>query len=532
VKPWITRMEAVSAAGFGVDALVDAVAAGRSLARPVPWASPALRSPFAALAGAGDAEAMLLAVVGAVRPDEPCGLVVATSSGAISGPFERWHAGAHAAGAPTDTWGWRQAPTNRVAARLGLAPATTLSVACASGTAAFEVARGWLRSGRCARVVVAGVDALSLYVHAGFAGLGALAREGCRPFAADRDGLVLGEGAAAFLVETPSSACAAGRSPLAALLGCGLSQDGVHLTAPDRTGAGLGRAARAALADAGLAPGDVGVVSAHATGTVFNDAMEARALTALFGGPVPLHACKPVTGHALGAAGALEAAVVLALLGGAAPPPPLAVTDPDCPIVVAPCRSPRVGLSVSAAFGGVNAAVVFGPPGPEDGAVAAPRAVRAAATARLATDTLPLQTIFPGAPPTLGRADNYVRAGIGVLAQIAREPAFGPDTAVVLASDAGCHAADLRYHAGLLEGGAAHASRLHFSYTVPGAPVAEASILLGLRGPVLVFCGAPEAADAEARRLVAEGTVASAIGVRVHAPGPDAEAEATLYVPS
>jgi hypothetical protein len=530
MRPWITRMEAVSAAGWGVEALVDAVAAGRSLACPVPWASPALRSPFAALAHAGDAEAMLLAVAEAVRPAEACGLVVATSSGAISGPFERWHAGAHAAGAPTDTWGWRQAPTLHVAARLGLAPATTLSVACASGTAAFEVARGWLRAGRCERVIVAGVDALSLYVHAGFAGLGALAREGCRPFAADRDGLVLGEGAAAFLVETPASARAARRAPLAALLGCGLSQDGVHLTAPDRTGAGLGRAARAALADAGLAPGDIGVVSAHATGTVFNDAMEARALTALFGGPVPLHACKPVTGHTLGAAGALEAAVVIALLGGAPPPPALVVTDPDCPIVVAPCRSPRTGLSVSAAFGGVNAAVVFGPP--EDAPVAPARAVRADATARLATDVLPLQTIFPGAPPTLGRADTYVRAGIGVLAQIAGAPVFGPDTAVVLASDANCHAADLRYHVGLLDGGPAHASRLHFSYTVPGAPVAEASILLGLRGPVLVFCGAPTRADDEARRLVAEGTVESAVAVRVHAPGPYAEAEATLYVPS
>lgn len=550
MTPWITRMDAVSAAGHGVEALVDAVVAGRSLATPVPWAADGLRAPFAALAHAGGAEAMLLAVVESVRPAEgqgagATGLVVATSSGAISGPFERWHREVLAAGGPTGRSGWRQLPTERVAARFGLTPATTLSVACASGTAAFEVARGWLRSGRCERVIVAGVDALSLYIHAGFGGLGALARGAARPFAADRDGLLLGEGAAAFLVETPASARAAGRTPLAALLGCGLSQDGVHLTAPDRTGAGLGRAAHAALVDAGLAPGDIGVVSAHATATVFNDAMEARALAALFEGPVPLHACKPVIGHTLGAAGALEAAVVLAILQGAAPPPPLEVTAADCPIVVAPCRDPRVGLSVSAAFGGVNAAVVFGPPPLEERA-APVRAVRAVATSRVATDDLPLARVFPGAPPTLGRADAYVRGGIAALAQlrdtVAGDPSdqrsgepsspFGPETAVVLASASNCHAADLRYHAGLVEGGPAHASRLHFSYTVPGGPVAEASILLGLRGPVLVYCGPGECAAEEARRLVADGVAPSAVALVIEAPGAFADAHATLYAPS
>ncbi|MDP2305994.1 MAG: beta-ketoacyl synthase N-terminal-like domain-containing protein [Pseudomonadota bacterium] len=531
-------MQAVSAAGWGVDALVDAVVSGRSLARPVPWATEALRSPFAALANAGSAEDMLLSVVESVAPGEGAGLVVATSSGAISGPFEAWHRDTRASGHPAETWAWRQLPTARVAARLGLAPHRTLSVACASGTAAFEVARGWLRAGRCERVVVAGVDALSLYIHAGFAGLGALAKGGSRPFAVDRDGLVLGEGAAAFLLETPASARASGRTPLAALLGCGLSQDGVHLTAPDRTGAGLGRAARAALIDAGLEPGDIGVVSAHATATVFNDAMEARALAALFEGPVPLHACKPVLGHTLGAAGALEAAVLLAILEGAPAPAPLSVTAPDCPMTVAPCRDPRHGLSVSAAFGGVNAAVVFGPASGELRSEAALRPVHAAATARVATDDLPLARVFPGAPPTLGRADAYVRGGIAALAALrsaAAQPSpapLSPETAVVLASASNCHAADLRYHAGLLDGGPAQASRLHFSYTVPGAPVAEASILLGLRGPVLVFCDPGECADEEARRLVSQGIAPSAVALAIEAPGSFAEAVATLYVPS
>ncbi|MFN7147674.1 MAG: hypothetical protein ACK4YP_28150, partial [Myxococcota bacterium] len=356
-----------------------------------------------------------------------------------------------------------------------------------------------------------------------------------RPFGAGRDGLLLGEAAAAFLLETPASAVAARRAPMVALLGCGLSQDGVHLTAPDRTGGGLARATRAALAEGGVSAAEVGAVSAHATSTVFNDAMEARALTSVFDGPVPLHALKPVVGHTLGAAGAIEAALLVALLRGAPAPAPPDVSDPDCPIVPAPARDPKIGLSVSAAFGGVNAAVVFGPatvPAAahgsglrgerEAGPTSRPRedggGVAGGATPPpqeedpdIATEDLPLSRMFPGAPTALGRADAYVRAGIAVLAEV--RDALGPDTAVVLASASNCHAADVRYHAGLLDGGPPHASRLHFSYTIPGAPVAEAAILLGLRGPVLSFCDGPARAHEEAARLARSGTPAVAVTV-------------------
>jgi 3-oxoacyl-[acyl-carrier-protein] synthase II len=537
MRPWVTRMEAVSAAGAGVEALAAAITRGHPLRSAVPWDTPGLKSPFAALAHGGSAEELLIRVVEAVAPPEGAALIVATSSGAISGDFERWHAEARASGAPLDVAGWRQGPTARVAARIGAHDHATISVACASGTSAFEIARGWLRAGLAERVIVAGVDALSLYIHAGFAGLGALSATGGRAFAADRDGLMLGEGAAAFLVETPASARAAGRAPLCAIYGCGLSQDGVHLTAPDRTGAGLARAANAALRDAGLAHGDIGTVSAHGTSTAFNDAMEARALAAVFGGPVPLHAAKPVIGHTLGAAGALEAAALIAYLNGAEPPPPIVVTADDCPIVMAPCVSPRFGLSVSAAFGGVDAAVVFGPATDEPvtpletggspfASGPSARAVRRGRTASIATDELPLAKVFPGAPPALGRADAYTRAGIAALAALRDD--LTPDTAVVLASASNCHAADLRYHQGLLDGGPPQASRMHFSYTVPGAPVAEASILLGLRGPVHVFCDDGARAHVEARRLVAEGAP-RAVALVVEAPGGWADATATVY---
>ena len=209
------------------------------------------------------------------------------------------------------------------------------------------------------------------------------------------------------------------------------------------------------------------------------------------------------------------------------------------PITVAPCRDARVGFSVSAAFGGVNAAIVFGPVrgGGEDDRPSSRREVAAIATARVATDDLPLARVFPGAPPTLGRADAYVRGGIAALAAVRNIAAdvapgvFGPDTAVVLASASNCHAADLRYHAGLVDGGPAQASRLHFSYTVPGAPAAEASILLGLRAPVLVYCADGACAEDEARRLVAEGVVPSAVALRIESPGSFADAEAILLAP-
>lgn len=524
MNPWITRVDCFSAAGRGIGRLAEAVTAGVPLGRPVPWAQPGLRAPFAALlAERMPVEALLEELVRAVLPAEGgAGLVVATTSGAISGGFEAWHRAGGADGPRVPASGdwpsdrregeglWRQDPGRSVAARLGLAPVTTLSVACASGTAAFTVATNWLRDGLCARVVVVGIDVLSLYIHAGFAGLGALSPTTSRPFAADRDGLLIGEGGAAFLLEAPGGP----RPPLATVLGLGLSQDAVHLTAPDRTGGGLLRAATMACQDADA----VDCVSAHATGTPFNDAMEARALDTLFGRPVPLHAAKPVIGHTLGAAGALEIAALLAYLNGATPPPP---RDPgDCPIRIAPCRDPRVGLKLSAAFGGVNAALLLGPDAPSS---LRARAVTRTHTGEAAGTSFPLDQL--GAPPTLGRADLYVRAGIAAL----RELPIAEDTALVLSSESNCRLADLRYHRDLVERGPAQVSRVHFTYTIPGSPLAEASILRHARGPVLALCDGPEAGRAEAERLVRWGLAPAAIAVHVEAPGAEARAVAVRY---
>lgn len=520
----VTRMDAWTAAGRGVERLVDAVHAGRSLQRSIEG----FPAPVAALTEAADVTTLLREVVAGVHPGAAggrVGLVVGTTSGAISGAFEAWMR----RGAPTAEEGrWRSLPAREVAAGLGLAPVTTVSVACASSTVAFEIGAAWLRAGRCDRVIVAGVDKHSLYIHAGFAGLGALGPRGSRPFSADRDGLLLGEGAAAFLLEPVESALSA---PLAALLGAATTQDAFHLTAPRPEGTGLARAIRGALAMAHVDPTEIDAVSAHGTGTVLNDAAEARALIEALGGPVPLHAIKGVVGHCLGAAGAIEAAVVIAALNGAPLPRP-----PVTPLLST--RRPgsvATALSVNAAFGGLNAAIVFGRdfaslPQAAAGAGREPRDLRSTELARFRARTLSLPSVWPGAPPALGRADRYVRAGVRLCREVA--PQLRPDDLIVLRSARDCRAADLRYYSGVLARGLAGASRLHFPYTVPGAPLAEGSIAAGLGHAAWVLCEAYDAGVDPAALLRGAG-YRRLVLLRVDAESDDparfATASATLY---
>ncbi|GDX80142.1 hypothetical protein LBMAG42_19530 [Deltaproteobacteria bacterium] len=527
----ITRMDAWTAAGRGVERLLDAVCVGRPLQRELGG----FPAPIAALPEEVDVTTLLREVVAGVLPTAGAGrvgLVVGTTSGAISGGFEAWmRRGAK----PAEELRWRSAPALAVAGALGLAPVTTVSVACASSTLAFEIGAAWIRGGRCDRVIVAGVDKHSLYIHAGFAGLGALGPTGSRPFSVDRDGLLLGEGAAAFLLEPAACALSA---PLAALLGAATSQDAYHLTAPRPDGAGLARAIQRALAIAALDSSEIDAVSAHGTGTVLNDAAEAQALITAFGGAVPLHAIKGVVGHCLGAAGAVEAAVVIAALNGAPLPAPpvtalLATRQPG---------EVRHAISVSAAFGGLNAAVVFGrvgaghspaAPGREAvGGVPLPEAStpRSTELSRFRARKLPLSTVWPGAPAALGRADRYVRAGVRLCRDVAPHLQF--DDLIVLRSARDCRSADLRYFSGVLARGFAGSSRLHFPYTVPGAPLAEGSIAAGLRHAAWVLCDADDAAVDPAALLRGAG-YRRVVLLRVDAASDDparfAIASATLY---
>jgi 3-oxoacyl-[acyl-carrier-protein] synthase II len=254
-----------------------------------------------------------------------------------------------------------------VAAELGLGgPTTVLAGACAAGNYALGSALDLIRLERADGVLAGGTDAFSRVAFTGFARLGALAPVACRPFSVDRDGLVLGEGAAMLVVESESAAVARGAEPLAELAGIGLSGDAFHIVSPDPQGRGAARATAAALEDAGVASGEVDYISAHGTGTPTNDRAEVAAARAVFGpGGPPMSSIKALTGHGLGAASALEAvACALALREQIAPPTwNFTNADPGCAWDVIPNEPREVKLEVivsnAYAFGGANAAIVL-----------------------------------------------------------------------------------------------------------------------------------------------------------------------------
>lgn len=239
-------------------------------------------------------------------------------------------------------------------------PAALLSNACASSGKVFASARRWLGAGVVDAVLVGGADSLCQTTLRGFRALGVLSEETTRPFSAERHGINIGEGAAFALLER------SGEGPR--LLGAGESADAHHMSAPDPEGLGARLAMQAALADAGLPAEAVDHINAHGTGTLLNDAMEARAIRAVFGCADPsVVSTKGYVGHTLGAAGATEAVFVLeALCAGWTPASAGAEpVDPELGIDVATGVREvalHVALSNSFAFGGSNVSLVFGAP--------------------------------------------------------------------------------------------------------------------------------------------------------------------------
>jgi len=354
---------AVSAAGDGVTALWDAVLRAEPLARVVTrYDTAGLRTRVAALHPRGlDPLAMCLAAareaLGDNDIDPDMTLLVGTSLGGAA-RWEAWHRGV-VLGAPEapPAVAMHDDVAPAVAAALGIrGPALTVSTACTSSAAALITAMDMIRGGEVRAALVLGVDTLGAFVHAGFDRLGALSPDTVTPcpFAADRAGLWLGEGCAAMLL---------GAGPGVGVLRGGASAaDGVHMTAPDRAGDGLRRAITAALRDAECDLREVAWVSAHATCTRHNDAMEAQALRAVFGDAVPpVHGAKPVLGHTLGACGVIEAVLaLLALRHRVRPPTRARALDPVMPLDdTARPMGPGVALSLNAAMGGHNTALVL-----------------------------------------------------------------------------------------------------------------------------------------------------------------------------
>ena len=239
-------------------------------------------------------------------------------------------------------------------------PAFTLSTACSSSARAIISGQRLIAAGLADAAIVGGADTLSRMPVNGFDSLESLSAARCLPFARDRRGITIGEGAALMLLTREPQ-------PIA-LLGVGESSDAWHISAPHPEGAGAIRAIEQALRDAGLTPEQVGYINLHGTATPLNDAIEARVVNALFGDRVPCSSTKHLTGHTLGAAGITEAALSMLILQRNLPLPaqdfsqsPPDPALPPCGIIRQPQTLARPTiLSTSFAFGGNNAAILLG----------------------------------------------------------------------------------------------------------------------------------------------------------------------------
>jgi 3-oxoacyl-[acyl-carrier-protein] synthase II len=254
-----------------------------------------------------------------------------------------------------------------VAERLGAErPPVAVSTACAAGSDAILLGTELIRSGAASVCVCGGAEVLTDRKRAAHSALGTLSPTTLRPFDLRHDGMLPGEGAAFLVLESEESAQQRGVQVLARLRGVGSANDAAGMTSPDREGRGARLAIARALADAGIESRDVGLVKAHGSGTPANDQAERQAFRWVFGDGrrPPVFGTKGVFGHALGAAGAMEAIALLLALRTNVVPPIVGLEAPDpefpCPLVIGTRMdcSAEIGLSVSQGFGGCASCLV------------------------------------------------------------------------------------------------------------------------------------------------------------------------------
>lgn len=448
--------------------------------------------------------------------------VIGTSGGAMDALCAAF--AARERGAPLTRDGARDVPYFAPLSALDELPAAApesrvqVLAACASATIAIGIGCRWLELGHADLVIAGGYDALSTFIAAGFESLGATSEARPRPFRVDRDGMSLGEGAALLALMRSDGE----RVPaLGQILGFGASCDAVHVTAPDRTGHGLYRAASAALHDADVEPDAVDFVSAHATATPFNDAAEARALAAVFGSNaarVPIHPFKASIGHTLGASGALETLAAFDAIAGGVHPAAAGAgpIDPDFRGVLLQTNlgAPSAfALKLSAAFGGANASLVLAGAERERarGPVRAPRAVHVAAVGapceRL--DVSVLGERAAALETKLSRLDPLSEYAVAAVADVAARCSWVADgsvVGVVVGTATATIEANERFDARLRARGARAAEPRRFPATSPNLCAGDCAIVFGLTGPVL-SAGAGLAASIEAL-LIAHDLIA------------------------
>jgi nodulation protein E len=297
-----------------------------------------------------------------------CGSAVGGQAAIEKGFEDLWVAGRGRVHPLTIPKTMANAGASQISMDLGVSgPTYTVSTACSSANHAIGQAFRMVRSGETAMAVTGGSEAFfTIGMLRAWEAMRVIAPDTCRPFSKDRRGMILGEGGAMMILEPFEAAQARGAKIYGEICGFGMTSDAHHLTQP--TVEGPARAMRAALRDAGLAPEQIGYINAHGTGTPGNDPVETRAIRSVFGAhanQLAVSSTKSLHGHALGAAGALEAvATILALQRGILPPTAnYSEPDPECDLDYVPNqpRAARVGaaLSNSFAFGGLNAVLAF-----------------------------------------------------------------------------------------------------------------------------------------------------------------------------
>ncbi|MEO7037253.1 MAG: beta-ketoacyl-[acyl-carrier-protein] synthase family protein [Polyangiaceae bacterium] len=404
----------------------------------------------------------------------------------------------------------------RVARALGsVVQSATVCSACSSGAVAIALGASWLLSGRAERVVAGGVDGLCQLTFTGFNALGAVDPAPCRPFDAARAGLTLGEGAACLVLERESSARARGVPIIAFLSGWAVASEAHHITHPEPSGARAAAVMLDALRAAALAPSDIDYVNAHGTGTLQNDAMEAKALARVFEpdlGRVWVSSSKAQLGHTLGAAGAIEAAITALSLNRGVVPPTAGLEQPEVPGIrhVRAANQPaalRAALSSSFGFGGACAVLAFEAPNAEarvlTPGMAAPIVISGAASYGLrgllsgADNSVyvneprppsepppePLSLLHPERSRRFGRTSALVVASAE---RALRDAELEPQgVGFVVGSAFGDVERSVRFLQKLLAQGPKFASPAEFPQLVASTGSGNASIYLGLTGPCL-----------------------------------------------
>ena len=538
----VIAVGAISALGRG-DAAFSPGAAGElapsAIERDAELAAAGLRKPFAARARIEALGCRASALLGAAARELAreldgawedwralrVGLVVGTSGGGMPSLVQAL--AALDRGQPITSEIARAAPYFGPLSALDelgvkLEPRAQVLAACASSTFALGIACRWLDHDRADLVIAGGYDALSVFIAAGFECLGATS-ERPLPFRRARDGLALGEGAALLALCCPR----AGLASRGRILGFGAATDAVHVTAPDRTGAGLARAATRALEDAGASAESIGLLSAHGTATSYNDAAEAQAIESVLGlhaRAAIVHAFKASIGHTLGAAGALETLAACKALELGLAPATSGFGEVDPALAASILDRGRAGdpgrcFKLSSAFGGANAALVLeaGTSLPRH-SQRSPRRVRVLSVGPQVTLTKAdaLAPLVATDKVKLARMDELSLLVVSAAAPLAPLP---EPTAVIVGTATATLDIDADFER---RSSARGAESRRFPATSPNLCAGECSIAFGLRGPSFSV-GAGPAASIEAlvvaHDLIAAGDSDTALVVAAEAPG-------------